>query len=76
MPVPALGLHPRRRDDVTYTDGHDKTYAAGDAFYMPPGHAPSATAGTEFVTFRPKDQLAITDAAIAANVQEIMDAMT
>jgi hypothetical protein len=59
---------------VTYTDGREETYAAGDAFYMPPGHAPSAIAGTDFVMFSPKDQLAITDAAIAANVQKMMDA--
>jgi hypothetical protein len=58
---------------VTYTDGHEETYVAGDAFYMPPGHAPSAIAGTEFVNFSPKDQLAVTEAAIAANVQKMME---
>ena len=59
---------------VTYTDGRDETYRTGDAFYMPPGHAPRAVAGTEFVSFSPKEQLAITDAAIAANVQRMMRA--
>jgi hypothetical protein len=61
---------------VAYTDGHEETYVAGDAFYMPPGHAPSAIAGTDFVMFSPKDQLAVTDAAIAANIQKMMDATT
>ncbi len=58
---------------VTYTDGRQETYAAGDAFYMPPGHVPGATAGSDFVTFSPKDQLAETDAAIAANIAKLMN---
>jgi hypothetical protein len=61
---------------VTYTGGRAETYAAGDAFYMPAGHAPSAIAGSEFVMFSPKDELAITDAAIAANVQKMMGTAT
>jgi hypothetical protein len=59
---------------VTYTDGHEEVYAPGDAFYMPPGHTPSAVAGSDFVMFSPKDQLAITEEAIAANVQRMMQA--
>jgi hypothetical protein len=31
---------------------------------------------TDFVMFSPKDQLAITDAAIAANMQKMMETMT
>ena len=30
---------------VRYAD-HEETFQAGDAFYMPPGHAPAAEAGT------------------------------
>jgi len=45
---------------------HSETYDAGDAFYMTPGHVPTADAGAEFVMFSPKDQLEATDAAIRA----------
>jgi uncharacterized cupin superfamily protein len=53
---------------VTYADG-EETYQAGDAFYMPPGHIPAATAGTELLQFSPTDQLTVTMQAIKANVQ-------
>jgi hypothetical protein len=50
---------------VRYGD-HEETFEAGDAFYMPPGHTPKGDAGTTFVMFSPADELAATDAAIAA----------
>jgi hypothetical protein len=50
---------------VRYAD-HVEVYEAGDAFYMPPGHTPEAAAGTRFLQFSPAEQLAITEAAIAA----------
>lgn len=56
---------------VSYSD-HDEVYQAGDAFYMPPGHVPAAEAGSEFIQFSPKDQLAETMAAIKANAQRVM----
>jgi len=34
-----------------------EVYEAGDAFYMSPGHAPRAEAGTEFVQFSPALEL-------------------
>ena len=48
---------------VSYAD-HEETYQAGDAFYMTPGHVPAAEAGTEFIQFSPKEQLAETMAAM------------
>jgi len=36
---------------------------------MTPGHVPAAEAGTEFVQFSPKEQLAKTMAAMMANAQ-------
>jgi hypothetical protein len=45
-------------------DQEQEEYGAGDAFYMSPGHIPAAEAGTEFVIFSPKDELAATEAAI------------
>ena len=56
---------------VSYAD-HEETYEAGDAFYMTPGHIPAAVAGTEFVQFSPKDQLAETIAVIKANAERAM----
>ena len=53
---------------VRYAD-HEETFQAGDAFYMPPGHAPAAEAGTERLQVSPADKLAEVDAAIAAAMQ-------
>jgi len=50
-------------------DDHEEVIEAGDAFYMSPGHAPEAEAGTEFVQFSPADQLATTEAAIVKGMQ-------
>jgi hypothetical protein len=55
--------------DVSYTDRPDETYRAGDAFYMPPGHVPAAEEGSEFVQFSPKNELAVSMAAMMANAQ-------
>ena len=61
------------RITVSYPD-HEEVYQAGDAFYMTPGHVPAAEAGSEFIQFSPKDQLAETMAAIKANAQRMMPA--
>jgi hypothetical protein len=47
----------------------EESYGPGDAFYMTPGHVPTAEAGTEFVQFSPKDKLAQTMVAIRAAMQ-------
>ena len=39
---------------------------------MTPGHVPAAEAGTEFIQFSPKDQLAETIAVDEANAQRAM----
>ena len=61
----------RGKITVSYAD-REETYRAGDAFYMTPGHVPAAEAGTEFVQFSPKEQLAKTMAAMMANAQRAM----
>ena len=43
---------------------------AGDSFYAPPGHAPKADAGSEFVQFSPGEELRATEAAIMKNMQQ------
>jgi mannose-6-phosphate isomerase-like protein (cupin superfamily) len=45
-------------------DHEQEEYGPGDAFFMPPGHVPTAEAGSEFVIFSPKDELAATEAAV------------
>jgi len=52
---------------VDYGD-HVETYQAGDAFYLPPGHVPTAETGTEFVQFSPKRELRETMEAIHAEM--------
>jgi hypothetical protein len=48
----------------------DEVYAAGDAFYAPPGHVPVRhEPGTEIVLFSPAEELRETEAAMARNMQ-------
>jgi hypothetical protein len=48
-----------------------ETIKPGDAFFMPPGHIPAATAGSEFVMFSPTDELAVSEAALKANMERL-----
>jgi quercetin dioxygenase-like cupin family protein len=56
------------RMTITYGDCTE-VLEAGDSFYLPPGHTPSAEADTEFVMFSPTDELAATDAAVKAGLE-------
>jgi len=58
---------------VDYGD-REESYGPGDAFYMTPGHVPSATAGSEFVMFSPKDEMDKTNAAIEAHMRTVQQA--
>ena len=58
---------------VDYGD-REETYGPGDAFYMTPGHVPSAQAGAEFVMFSPKDELNATNEAIQSYMQQLQQA--
>ena len=53
---------------VRYAE-HEEVIEPGDAFYMPPGHAPEAQAGSEFILFSPAAELAATEAAIMKGMQ-------
>lgn len=68
-PCPHWGYMLAGRMVVRYR-GDEETIEAGDAFYLPPGHAPKAEAGAEFVQFSPADQLAATDAALRDALQK------
>jgi mannose-6-phosphate isomerase-like protein (cupin superfamily) len=56
------------RMTVRYAD-HEEVIEPGDAYYMPAGHVPAAQAGSEFVMFSPTDELAVSEAALKANMQ-------
>jgi hypothetical protein len=50
-------------------DDHEEVIEAGDAFYVPAGHRPSAIAGSEFIQFSPSEQLAATERAMMENMR-------
>ena len=52
----------------------DEVIEAGDAFYMRPGHVPVGEAGSEFVQFSPSDELRVSEAAMAKNMQQMQGA--
>jgi ribosomal protein L16 Arg81 hydroxylase len=51
---------------------HEEVIEPGDAFYMPPGHVPAAKAGSEFVIFSPSAGLEVSEAAMRANMERLM----
>jgi Cupin domain len=51
----------------------EEVYEAGDAFYVPPGHAPRAEAGSEFVQFSPSEELHASEAAMMENMRSLRD---
>lgn len=51
-----------------FTD-HEETYAAGDAYYVPPGHTPVHHAGAEIVEFSPTDVLDETMGVVLENLR-------
>ena len=56
---------------VRYADGSEDTVAAGEAFYMPPGHVPTYEVGTQLTQFSPTEELKATEAAIMRNLQQL-----
>jgi hypothetical protein len=57
MPVPPLGLCPQRQLTISYGD-QEEVIEAGDAHYLPPGHAGIQNEpGTELVRFSPTEEL-------------------
>ena len=51
---------------------HDEVVEAGDAFYLPPGHIPTAEAGSAYVQFSPSEELRVVADAMQANMQKMM----
>jgi len=48
--------------------GHKETCKQGDFFYMPPGHVPRASPGTEIIQFTPRDENEKIVAAMTKNM--------
>jgi hypothetical protein len=47
----------------------EETFAAGDAYYVPPGHTPVHYAGAEIVEFSPTDVLGQTIPVVLGNLR-------
>ena len=72
-PCPHWGYVLKGRMTVRYAD-HEEVCEAGDAFYLPPGHAPAAEAGSEFIQISPSDQLQEVEAAVVKAMQQMQGA--
>ena len=57
----------------TFAD-HVEVCEAGDAFYVPPGHTPAATAGTSFVLISPAEEMARVNEVIERNLEAMQTA--
>jgi hypothetical protein len=64
---PHWGYMLKGRMSVRYAD-HDEVIEPGDSFYLPPGHIPAASAGSEFVQFSPTDDLRVSEDQMARNM--------
>lgn len=64
---PHWGVVVAGRITMRFAD-RDETYTAGDAYYIPPGHLPLVTAGSEVVEFSPTGLLQSTMAVVGANM--------
>jgi hypothetical protein len=65
-PCPHWGYVLKGRMRVRYAD-REEVVTAGDAYYLPPGHAPVMEAGTEVVEFSPIAEYRRTVEAVSAN---------
>jgi hypothetical protein len=72
-PCPHWGYVIKGQLTIRYGD-REEVIGAGEAYYMPPGHTPAATMGSEFVQFSPADQLQAVDAAMAKAMQQMQGA--
>jgi mannose-6-phosphate isomerase-like protein (cupin superfamily) len=72
-PCPHWGYVVKGQLTVRYGD-REEVIGAGEAFYMPPGHVPAATTGSEIVQFSPTGQLQAVEAAMAKAMQQMQGA--
>ena len=67
--LPRWGYVLEGRTGFRFAD-REETYAAGDAYYVPPGHTPVHYEGAEIVEFSPSDELRETVAVVLENAQQ------
>jgi len=72
-PCPHWGYVLTGQISISYAD-HDEVINGGEAFYLPPGHIPAATAGTEIIQFSPTEQLQEVLAAMLKRAQHLQQA--
>jgi len=53
---------------------HEEVFEAGDAFYVPNGHAPILAEDTEYLQFSPAEELARTSEVMVANFMAMQHA--
>ncbi len=51
-----------------------EVFQAGDAFAVPPGHVPSADAGSEYVSFSPTEGLRVVSEVMVRNMRAMQNA--
>jgi hypothetical protein len=73
--LPRWGYVIRGRMGFRFPD-REETYAAGDAYYVPPGHTPVHYAGTEIVEFSPTEILSETIPVVLKNLEAAGVAVT
>jgi hypothetical protein len=55
---------------LTYKSANgEETFESGDAYYVPPGHTPTLSAGTEVVEFSPTAELQRTLEVVTRNME-------
>jgi hypothetical protein len=70
---PHWGYVVRGRLTFRYAD-REEVYAAGDAYYAPPGHVPVIEAGTDIVEFSPTEEYGRTMEVVARNLTAMQGA--
>lgn len=66
-PLPRWGYVLKGKVSFVFPD-REETFEAGDAYYVPPGHAPVHYAGAEIVEFSPTDALQKTIQVVMSNL--------
>lgn len=66
-PCPHWGYVTAGRVTFTFSDRTEE-FAAGDAFYVPPGHTPAGTPDSAYILISPADQIAAVNDAIERNL--------
>ena len=74
-PCPHWGYVLKGKMIARYAD-REEVCEAGEAYYAPPGHTPSATMGSEFLQISPAGELRTVEAAIKKNMQAMQDGST